>query len=109
MEKCTYCVQRISDARIKAKIDGRPIGDGEVVTACQQACPTRAITFGNIADPGAEVTRQKTGPRNYALLEEANTWPRTTYLARIEEPDETGPGETAPGESREGSEGEGAG
>ncbi|MCL4767685.1 MAG: TAT-variant-translocated molybdopterin oxidoreductase [Hyphomicrobiaceae bacterium] len=84
MEKCTYCVQRISEARIAAKIAGRPIRDGEVRTACQQACPTRAITFGDIIDDQSEVSRRKASPRNYSLLEEANTWPRTTYLARIE-------------------------
>ncbi len=84
MEKCTYCVQRIAEARISAQIAGRPIQDGEVVTACQQACPTKAILFGNILDTKAEVSRRKANPRNYSLLEEANTRPRTTYLARIE-------------------------
>ncbi|MFG1410703.1 TAT-variant-translocated molybdopterin oxidoreductase [Xanthobacter sp. VTT E-85241] len=84
MEKCTYCVQRISEARITAKKEGRPIRDGEVVTACQQACPTRAISFGDITDAASQVSRQKASPRNYSLLEEANTWPRTTYLARID-------------------------
>ena len=66
--------------------DGRPIRDGEIVTACQQACPTQAITFGNVADPNSEVSRRKAGSRDYSLLEEANTRPRTTYLARIEDP-----------------------
>ncbi|MDY0884428.1 TAT-variant-translocated molybdopterin oxidoreductase [Dongia soli] len=84
MEKCTYCVQRIGEARIAAEIDGRKLRDGDVVTACQQACPTRAIIFGNVMDPTTEVSRQKADVRNYTLLEEANTWPRTTYLARIE-------------------------
>ncbi|HWL69543.1 MAG TPA: TAT-variant-translocated molybdopterin oxidoreductase [Geminicoccus sp.] len=87
MEKCTYCVQRISAARIAAKIEDREIEDGEVVTACQQACPTRAIVFGNVLDRQAEVSRRKAGPRDYSLLEEANTRPRTTYLARIEKTD----------------------
>ncbi len=86
MEKCTYCVQRIAEARIVADKEGRPIRDGEIVTACQQACPTGAITFGNVADPNSGVSRLKAGVRDYSLLEEANTRPRTTYLARIEDP-----------------------
>jgi molybdopterin-containing oxidoreductase family iron-sulfur binding subunit len=84
MEKCTYCVQRISEARIAAQIAGREIRDGEVKTACQQACPAQVIVFGNVADPTSEVSRSKAGKRDYSLLEEANTRPRTTYLARIE-------------------------
>jgi molybdopterin-containing oxidoreductase family iron-sulfur binding subunit len=83
MEKCTYCVQRIAEARIKADKEGRPIRDGEVVTACQQACPTEAIVFGNIADASSAVSRKKSDPRNYALIEEAGTKPKTTYLARL--------------------------
>jgi molybdopterin-containing oxidoreductase family iron-sulfur binding subunit len=83
MEKCTYCIQRISDARIQAKIEGRPIADGEVKTACQQACPTQAIVFGDVADPKTAVSGKKRSARDYTLLEEANTRPRTTYLARI--------------------------
>ncbi|MBE7185712.1 MAG: 4Fe-4S dicluster domain-containing protein [Methylobacterium mesophilicum] len=85
MEKCTYCVQRIEGARIQAKKERRQIRDGEVVTACQGACPTSAIVFGNVLDPNAAVARRKAAPRDYALLEEANTRPRTTYLARITE------------------------
>jgi len=83
MEKCTYCVQRISATRIAARIENRPIRDGELMTACQQACPTRAIVFGDINDPASLVRKQKQDPRNYALLGELNTQPRTTYLARI--------------------------
>ena len=83
MEKCTYCVQRISAARRAARKDGRDIADGEVVTACQAACPTEAITFGNLADPDAAVTAAKADPRHYALLEHLGTRPRTTYLARV--------------------------
>ncbi|NLR97267.1 TAT-variant-translocated molybdopterin oxidoreductase [Rhizobium sp. P38BS-XIX] len=90
MEKCTYCVQRIAEARITADKEGRPIRDGEIVTACQQACPTQAIVFGNVADEQSAVSRRKAGSRDYALLEDANTRPRTTYLARIEDKTLTG-------------------
>jgi len=86
MEKCTYCIQRIQRARIEAEQLGRPIQDGEVVTACQAVCPTRAITFGNINDPRSEVHKLKASPRNYALLAELNTRPRTTYLGRVTHP-----------------------
>ena len=88
MEKCTYCVQRIAEARIAADKEGRKIWEDEVVTACQQACPTRVILFGNIADHSSAVSKSKADPRNYALLAEANTRPRTTYLARIADPAE---------------------
>ena len=84
MEKCTYCVQRISSARREAKKADRRIGDGEVVTACQAACPAEAIRFGNLNDPGSAVRRAKAEPRHYALLGELGTRPRTTYLARVE-------------------------
>ena len=83
MEKCTYCVQRISRARREAKKTDEPIADGGVVTACQQACPTQAITFGNLADPSSRVRALKDDPRHFTLLEELGTEPRTTYLARI--------------------------
>ena len=86
MEKCTYCVQRIARARIEANNEGRAIRDGEVVVACQAACPTEAIVFGDINDPDAVVTQVKRSPLNYALLEELNTVPRTTYLARVTNP-----------------------
>jgi Fe-S-cluster-containing dehydrogenase component len=92
MEKCSYCVQRISEARINAKKDGREIEDGEVVTACQQACPTQAISFGDVVDPDTTVSRQKREARHYTLLKEVNTRPRTTYLARVER-DRTGEAE----------------
>ncbi len=83
MEKCTYCVQRIDAARIDAKREGRAIRDGEVQTACQGVCPTRAISFGNLHDAGSQVRKDKASPLNYDLLGELNTRPRTTYLARV--------------------------
>jgi molybdopterin-containing oxidoreductase family iron-sulfur binding subunit len=90
MEKCTYCVQRIGAARADARIDERRLRDGEVATACQQACPTQAIVFGDINDPESSVSRLKRSPRNYALLGALNTQPRTTYLARVEDPADEG-------------------
>jgi molybdopterin-containing oxidoreductase family iron-sulfur binding subunit len=94
MEKCTYCVQRISAARITAKNEGRAIRDGEVVTACQAACPTQAIVFGNINDPNSQVAQLKASPLNYGLLTELNTAPATTYLAKISNPNPELTGET---------------
>lgn len=86
MEKCTYCVQRISRARRAAKREERAIVDGEVVTACQSACPTRAISFGNLNDHTSTVSARKSEARQYALLEHLDTRPRTTYLADIRNP-----------------------
>jgi molybdopterin-containing oxidoreductase family iron-sulfur binding subunit len=83
MEKCTYCVQRITRGRIEAEKEDRRIRDGEVVTACQQACPADAIVFGDLNDPASRVRLLKAEARNYALLEELNTQPRTTYLAAL--------------------------
>ncbi len=86
MEKCTYCVQRISEHRIDAERENRKIADTELQTACQQSCPANAIVFGNINDPNSQVTRLKKNQRNYGLLDDLNTRPRTTYLAEIRNP-----------------------
>jgi molybdopterin-containing oxidoreductase family iron-sulfur binding subunit len=96
MEKCTYCVQRISQARIQAKVAGQRApaergGDGAIPrdsirTACQQACPSGALIFGDLNDPESAVARRKAEPLNYALLEELGTKPRTTYLAKLRNP-----------------------
>jgi molybdopterin-containing oxidoreductase family iron-sulfur binding subunit len=86
VEKCTYCIQRIENAHIAADREQRSIKDGEVVTACQAACPTQAISFGNLRDPNSAVSRIKASPRNYELLQELNTRPRTSYLAQVRNP-----------------------
>jgi MoCo/4Fe-4S cofactor protein with predicted Tat translocation signal len=83
MEKCTYCTQRIASARIEAEKDGRAIRDGEILTACQSVCPTDAITFGDMNDANSAVSKIKKDKRNYNLLNELNTQPRTTYLAGL--------------------------
>ena len=86
MEKCTFCVQRIQNVKIKAKNVKRPIEDGEIKTACQQTCPTGAIVFGDLNDGKAQVTALQKLPRSYALLGELNNKPRVQYLARIKNP-----------------------
>ena len=86
MEKCTFCVQRISGARREAEKENRPLRDGDVTTACQNACPTRAIRFGNLNDGEAEVARLREEPQHFTLLGSLNTKPRTTYLADIRNP-----------------------
>ncbi|MDT4965282.1 MAG: hypothetical protein QOJ64_19, partial [Acidobacteriota bacterium] len=88
MEKCTYCVQRIQWGKIEAEKEGRTLKDGEVVTACQSVCPTEAIVFGNINDPESQVSKMKKGERNYSLLADLNTRPRTTYLSALKNPNE---------------------
>ncbi|MBC7924100.1 MAG: hypothetical protein H7039_00435 [Bryobacteraceae bacterium] len=91
MEKCTYCVQRIRRTEIDARKVGRYIEDGEIQTACQQACPTRAITFGDINNRTSAVTLRKKDKRNFSLLAELNTRPRTTYLAEERNPNPLSP------------------
>jgi molybdopterin-containing oxidoreductase family iron-sulfur binding subunit len=86
MEKCTYCIQRIRRTQIDAEKEDRPIRDGEVVTACQQSCPTQAITFGDKNDPASAVAKRKSTPLDYVLLDELNTRPRTSYSALIRNP-----------------------
>lgn len=96
MEKCNYCTQRIAAARIEAEKDGRAVRDGEVVTACQSVCPTDAITFGDMHDKDSKVAKTKADHRNYTLLNELNTQPRTTYLAGLKNQNKEMPDYKAP-------------
>jgi molybdopterin-containing oxidoreductase family iron-sulfur binding subunit len=86
MEKCTYCVQRISERRIDAERDNSTIKEADLQTACQQSCPANAIVFGNLNDRNSQVNKWKAQPRNYSLLADLNTRPRTTYLAEVRNP-----------------------
>ena len=86
MEKCTYCVQRIQNAKIHSEIEGRKVYDGEIVTACQAVCPAEAIVFGDVNDPNSRVSKLKASERNYSLLADLNTVPRTTYLTTLRNP-----------------------
>jgi molybdopterin-containing oxidoreductase family iron-sulfur binding subunit len=96
MEKCTFCVQRIEQAKISRKVKARNSGDievpdGTIKTACQQACPAEAIVFGNINDPQSEVAKWKQSERDYSVLEFLSTKPRATYLARVRNPNTSMP------------------
>jgi Fe-S-cluster-containing dehydrogenase component len=96
MEKCTFCIQRIEQAKISQKVKARASGDVVVpsdsfTTACAQACPAGAIVFGNLNDPDSRVSKAKTLNRNYSVLEELFTRPRTTYLARVRNPNKAMP------------------
>lgn len=86
MEKCTFCLQRIMNGKIEAEKQNRPVADGEIQTACQTVCPTEAIIFGNINDKESQVAKLKTEPRNYEVLADLNTRPRSSYLAAIKNP-----------------------
>jgi molybdopterin-containing oxidoreductase family iron-sulfur binding subunit len=86
MEKCTYCTQRIQYAKIAAEREERRVYDGEIVTACEAACPTQAIVFGDQNDPNSRVTKLKKTQLNYGMLADLNTRPRTTYLAELRNP-----------------------
>jgi molybdopterin-containing oxidoreductase family iron-sulfur binding subunit len=85
MEKCTFCIQRIRFAENRARDEGRPVRDGEIVPACAQSCPAQAITFGDANDPGSRVSRAARSPRAFRALEELGTQPAITYLARTRE------------------------
>jgi MoCo/4Fe-4S cofactor protein with predicted Tat translocation signal len=98
MEKCSYCVQRINRARYAAEREDRPIRDGEIRTACQQACPAEAIVFGNVSDPESRVAKLRSEKRMYGLLTELGTRPRTTYLAALSNPNPALAGKPGPGE-----------
>jgi Fe-S-cluster-containing dehydrogenase component/anaerobic selenocysteine-containing dehydrogenase len=86
MEKCSYCVQRIRESEIGARIAGKPMADGGVVTACQQACPSKAIVFGSLSDPTSEVAKLHANSRTYNVLDELGTAPRTRYMVRLRNP-----------------------
>ena len=97
MEKCSYCIQRISVARIESEKGNRRLRDGEIRTACEQACPAQAIIFGDINARESRVAKAKAGPLNYGLLTDLNTRPRTTYLAKVWNPNPEIAGETTHG------------
>ena len=86
MEKCTYCVQRIQEAKINADKENRPVLDGEILTACQRTCPTEAIIFGNKNDKSSKVYKRRQSERDYQVLADLNYQPRTTYTAGVINP-----------------------
>ena len=86
IEKCSYCVQRIQEAKIGARRDGRPLRDGDISTACQQACGAGGIAFGDLNDPTSRVSKMVKLDRQYKLLAQIGTQPRTTFLAKIRNP-----------------------
>src|SRR5947209_294371 len=86
MEKCTYCIKRVEYAKIEAEKQGRKVREGEILTACQQTCPTESIVFGDLNDPGSKVAKMKAEKLNYGILEELNTRPRTTYMGVLRNP-----------------------
>jgi molybdopterin-containing oxidoreductase family iron-sulfur binding subunit len=97
MEKCTFCIQRIEEAKIGRLVkagdsDSHRVAMAPFKTACQQACPSESIVFGNIADPNSEVSLRKASSRDYTMLKYLNTKPRVTYLARIKNPNPKMPG-----------------
>jgi molybdopterin-containing oxidoreductase family iron-sulfur binding subunit len=102
MEKCTFCVQRIMAGKIEAEKQNRPVRDGEIQTACQSSCPTDAIVFGNINEKESQVAKLKAEPRNYAVLGDLNTNPRTTYLAAVRNPNPELGGGAAHGSQKSG-------
>jgi molybdopterin-containing oxidoreductase family iron-sulfur binding subunit len=83
MEKCTMCIQRIVAGKDRARDEKRPVRDGDILTACQQTCPTRAISFGNLKDEASEVAKLTHAPRAYHVLEEIGTRPSVTYLKKV--------------------------
>ena len=90
MEKCSMCIQRIQLGKLQAKKQNRPLADGEIRTACQEACPAGAIRFGDLEDPGSQVAQKSGDPRFYQVLEELNTRPGVGYLTRVKNrPEET--------------------
>jgi molybdopterin-containing oxidoreductase family iron-sulfur binding subunit len=83
VEKCSMCIQRIQEAKLKAKMENRPVGEGDIKTACQQSCPGDAIVFGDINDPNSEIAKITANPRSYQLLEQLHTLPSVSYVTKV--------------------------